>query len=433
MNTPSASHSEHRPTHRQSLTVFICALSVYVLAIAARTSLGMTGVTALERFHTDATGLAFFSTLQLFVYGGAQIPMGIALDRFGPRRMLTIGAVMVACAQAGMALAPSYGWALAVRALLGAGDATAFISVLRLLPSWFSPRFVPLLTQIASLAGMLGQLISAYPFLAAIQIFGWQPTFLAMAALGVGTAAISSLGVANFPHERQLHSADTPHSSSTPWHIGGKLRSMWHNPWVWYGFFTHWSTSGLTMVFTLLWGVPLLTEGMHLSSATASALIALIVFGNAISGLALGKLSASHPHARFSVIVAAHAALMGAWVLLLSHPQPPHEGWALLLVAVISVVGMVSMYAFDLVRVGTPAQHLGVALGAVNMGGFLCALISVLAIGEILDLLAPNGAWDWATMRAACAVQAAPWIIGLIGVLIADQVCRRTAQYAAMR
>ena len=79
----------------------------------------------------SASTLALFSSLQVGVYGLAQVPVGLALDRWGPRRLLTAGAVLVALAQAGMALSTSVPAALTVRVLLGIGDATAFVSVLR--------------------------------------------------------------------------------------------------------------------------------------------------------------------------------------------------------------------------------------------------------------------------------------------------------------
>ncbi|MCW2838466.1 MAG: transporter, partial [Marmoricola sp.] len=65
--------------------VWTVGLLVYVLAVFHRSSLGVAGLVAAERFHISATQLATFTMLQLLVYAGMQIPVGLAVDRFGSR------------------------------------------------------------------------------------------------------------------------------------------------------------------------------------------------------------------------------------------------------------------------------------------------------------------------------------------------------------
>ena len=81
---------------------------IYVLAVFHRSSLGVAGLVATERFDISATQLATFTMLQLLVYAGMQVPVGLLIDRFGPRSVLLIGLVMMTLAQAAFAFADNY-------------------------------------------------------------------------------------------------------------------------------------------------------------------------------------------------------------------------------------------------------------------------------------------------------------------------------------
>ena len=136
--------------------MWVVGLLVYMLAVFHRSSLGVAGLAATERFDISAAQLATFTMLQLLVYAGMQIPVGLLVDRFGSRSVLLVGLVLMTLAQAGFAFAESYPVALLARAVVGVGDAMTFICVLRLVSSWFPARRIPLVTQLTGTLGQLG-------------------------------------------------------------------------------------------------------------------------------------------------------------------------------------------------------------------------------------------------------------------------------------
>lgn len=138
----------------------------YVVAVAGRTSLGVAGLQAVDRFSIDASTLATFSVVQLAVYAAAQIPAGTdrtGSDRIGSRKLITIGAVVLSAGQLLLGLVDTLPLALVPRVLIGLGDAAVLVSVLRLILVWFRPRIVPMITQLTGIVGQLGQVISAVP------------------------------------------------------------------------------------------------------------------------------------------------------------------------------------------------------------------------------------------------------------------------------
>lgn len=138
----------HDVGRRRAWLVWGVAVSVYVLAVFHRSSLGVAGLLATERFDIAASQLAFFTVLQLVVYAAMQVPVGVMLDRFGPRALLCGGLVVMTLAQFAFAFADSFALAAVARGFVGAGDAMVFVTVVRLVAVWFRPAQVPMTTQL---------------------------------------------------------------------------------------------------------------------------------------------------------------------------------------------------------------------------------------------------------------------------------------------
>ena len=65
--------------------VWVVGLLVYFLAVFHRSILAVAGLAAADRFDISAAQLATFTMLQLLVYAGMQIPVGLLVDRYGSR------------------------------------------------------------------------------------------------------------------------------------------------------------------------------------------------------------------------------------------------------------------------------------------------------------------------------------------------------------
>lgn len=119
--------------------VWSTGLLAYIVAVLDRTTLGVSGLDAADRFGASPGVLSTFVVLQVIVYAAAQIPAGLLLDRFGSKAMILSGGALMVLGQLTMAFTESLPAAVAARAVLGLGDAFTFISVLRLVPHWFTP------------------------------------------------------------------------------------------------------------------------------------------------------------------------------------------------------------------------------------------------------------------------------------------------------
>ena len=202
-----------------------------------------------------AAQLGLVSMLQLAVYAAMQVPSGVLLDRFGPRRLVTPGALVMAAGQLVLATSDTVPGAVLARVLVGTGDALTFISVLRLVTVWFPPRRAPVITQVTGIVGQLGQVAATFPLVALLHAAGWTPTFLVVAAAGLAVALLAGLGLRDLP-------AGAPVPVVAPLgEVRARLGAAWREPATRLGLWSHFVTQFSGSVFGLLWGYPFLVVG----------------------------------------------------------------------------------------------------------------------------------------------------------------------------
>jgi MFS family permease len=397
------------------------ALVAYTVAVFHRSSLGVAAVEAQERFSAGASAVSLFLVLQLAVYAALQVPVGVALDRFGSRALILAGALTMAAGQLTLALAGDVPTAIAARVLVGAGDAMTFISVLRVVNQWFSGRTVPLITQLTGLLGQLGSVAAASPLVALLHGTSWRTTFLGAAATGLLVSVLVLVGL-----------RDAPAGTVRPPAAGldevrHNLVTAWREPGTRLGLYTHLTTQFSGTVFALLWGYPFLVVGEGLTPGTAATLLTLQVFVGMCVGPMLGRLCGRWPLRRSVLVFAILAGTVTMWTVVLLWPGRAPLPLLVALVVVLATNGPGSMIGFDYARTENPAERMGSASGVVNVGGFVSSLLTILAVGAVLDLLTPGASTDYGldAFRAAFAAQYLFWGIGLVGVLRHRRELRR--------
>jgi len=398
--------------------VWSTGLLAYTVAVMDRTTFGVAGLEAAQRFSASPTMLSTFVVLQLTVYATAQIPAGVLLDRFGSKAMIVAGGSLMFVGQLSLALTESLPVAIAARAVVGLGDAVTFISVLRLVPRWFPPRQVPMVSQLTGLSGQFGQVLTAVPFLGLLADSGWTRAFSAAAGLGALSVMFTVLLVNNAPLGLATEDPVIDLRATLK-----SIRTVWMRPGTRLGFFSHMGTPFSITVFALMWGVPYLTVAQNVSRTGAGTLLTISVAATIVSGVLIGIITGRHPHRRSWVVLAIIAGNALAWTAVLALPSPAPYWLLVVLVTVISSGGPGSMVGFDIARTFNPGAALGTAQGAVNVGGFLAALVVMQTMGMIIQA---SGGYSFDSFRLAWCVQYIVWAVAVVGILITRRKARRT-------
>ncbi|MEQ3554441.1 MFS transporter [Pseudonocardia nematodicida] len=402
---------------RGAYLVWSAGLLAYVVAVLQRSSFGVAGLEAADRFDAGPTVLAGFLVLQLLVYAALQVPVGVLIDRFGARTMVLAGAVIMTIGQVLVAVSTALPLAITARVLVGAGDALTFISVLSVLPAWFPARRVPLMTQVTALLGQSGQILSAIPLATVLHGAGWTAAFLSAAAAGV-VAAVAVFAV----FSDRPPGSPPPGPAASPREVVDGLVAAWRHPGTRLGLWSHAGTQFSGLVFALLWGVPYLVAGHGMSPTGASVMLTVLVAAGAVAGPVFGEFTARHPLRRSWLVLAVIGATVLVWTVVLLVP-PPAPLWLLVvLVLVLAANGPCSAVGFDFARTFNPVHRRGTAVGIVNVGGFTASLTTTLLVGAVLGIA---GGYHPDAFRIAWLVQFPIWAIAVLGVLDARRKARR--------
>jgi MFS family permease len=393
--------------------IFGVALGAYVIAVTHRTAFGIASVDALDRFGIGATALSMLAVVQIAFYALMQVPAGTLLDRWGPARVILAGSLIMAAGQALMAFAPSFGWALAARALVGAGDAPVFIAVTRLVAIHFPPRRVPVMVQLTGLIGQTGQLASAVPLAYLLHRSGWSPAFVSLAVLGVIAAGAVWWVLVRPTRDADADSQVRPRTGS----VADALSTHWRTPGVRLGFWSHFLGPFSAHTIALVWGVPYFTTAQERSRADASLLLTCLVLANIAVAPFIGMLTAAHPLRRSWLVLGSAVVTALGWTALLLATTPRPLWQLIAFVVILGAGGPMSLVGMDFARSFAVKHKTGSAAGFVNMGGHLATMIGVLLVGVALEVISPRGSpYTLGEYRLAFASLAIPWVIGVVGV-----------------
>jgi MFS family permease len=399
-----------RAVPRGAWAVWGIGLLAYAMAVLQRTSLGVAGLDAASRFGASASVLASFAVLQLLVYAALQIPVGVVLDRIGPTRLIVTGGAVMALGQALLAVATTLPLAIGARVLVGAGDAMTFVCVLRLVATWFPPSRNPVMTQLTGLTGQVGQIISSVPLVALLHGPGWTPTFLTAAAAGGVVTVVALIALRDAPP-----GAVVVRRSPGLTTVRRQLGAAFRHPGTRLGLWTHFTTQFAGTAFVLLWGYPFLVSGEGRSPHVASALLTLLVVAGMIAGPVFGTLVARHPLRRSWLVLGIVGLTVAAWTAVLAWPGRAPLGLLVALVVVLAIGGPGSMIGFDF----------------VNIGGFVASLLTIFAVGVVLDAVSPGGGgvgrsatYDLGSFKLAWSVMYVVWAVGVIGILVSRRRVR---------
>ena len=403
----------HDIGRRRAWVIWLVALAVYVLAVFHRSSLGVAGLIAADRFDISATSLATFTVLQLVVYAGMQVPVGVLLDRYGSRAMLLVGLGLMTLGQLAFAFAHSFPAAVAARAVVGAGDAMVFVSVIRLVTVWFLVRQAPLVTQLTGLSGQLGAIAAAGPLSYLLHAFGWTRAFALTSSIGVVLLVAVLALVKDSPYRRGDVVAVKLRA------LAQSVRTVWGNPGTRLGMWSHFASQFSATVFSLLWGYPFLVQGLGWSARGASTLLMAMTAWAVVSGLITARLVARLPYYRSWIVVGVVITMVVPWTAVLLWPGAAPDWLVVVMAFATASGGPAAMVGFDLARSFTPAHETGRANGLVNIGGFTASLLTMALIGVVLDLSSSGGmdSYTLGDFKLAMAVQYVFWTLGVVQTL----------------
>ena len=230
--------------------VFLPFALGYYLSYLLRVVNAVIAPDLIRELDLTAGDLGLLTSANFLAFAAFQLPLGILLDRFGPRRTEAALLVIAAAGALIFSLAQSLDTLIIGRALIGLGTSACLMAAFKAYVMWFPPDRIPLINGFQMAAGGLGALTGTVPVESALAVTDWRGVFLVFAGLSLAAAAIlffivpkRGLGAgAGESFADQLRGVREVFSAARFWRIAPlcvasqatflAIQSLWSGPWL---------------------------------------------------------------------------------------------------------------------------------------------------------------------------------------------------------
>lgn len=264
------------------------AASFFFLMYIGRVSPGVIATDLMRDFSVSAFALGSLSAYFFYPYVAMQVPVGILVDRFGTRSLLTLMLLLCAMATYLFGSTSSLEMAKLARFLCGFSASFAFVGSLKLASVWFPARRIGLLAGLTQTLGMLGAALGQRPIAMFVESFGWRATEQGLAIVFFALACLVLLFVRDRPAQGPVHG--TGHLVKGSDLLAG-FSVVVKNSQTWINGFYAGLLFAPTAAFAELWGNEFLKQTYGLDIKVTTIGIGLIFIGWSVGGPLIGAWS----------------------------------------------------------------------------------------------------------------------------------------------
>jgi MFS family permease len=354
----------------------------------------------MHKFQIDATEFGLLSSMYYYGYAGAQIPIALLLERFGPRIIVSL------CCSACSASIFLFYWAeswylvLFARFLIGVGSAAGFLGTFKIISLWFPFSTYARMFGLTNTVGLLGAVYGGKPISQLITLYGWEDVLLIIGAAGLILTGLILTAIKSY-----------------------KLPCLQQNPSFFTSFKSFFSMPILLLValgsllmvgplegFADVWGVPYLMEVYSFEKADASFITSSIFTGMIVGGPILAYFSEKFKAP--SQMTALCGILMAVLftIVLFSHGDLSYMS----LFMIMFIVGILCCYQVLIFSMGAsavPLEMRNITIAFLNSINMLGGVFFHTIIGTLMDIFWTGEISEGQRVYEATAFEYAIWTI----------------------
>jgi MFS family permease len=348
-------------------------------------SYGLRGINAviapelMRELSINATGLGLLTSAYFLAFGLFQLPLGLLLDRFGPRRVEAALLLVAAAGCALFGLGKTLATLAVARALIGLGVSACLMASFKAFSQWFPAERFPALSATIMMAGSLGALSATVPVEAALPVLGWRGIFILFAGLLVMTSGFLMTVPDHVDSSRKESFSEQVHT----------LGRIFADRVFWRYAPQGCLTSGGFMAIHGLWAVPWMMEVNGITRSDAANVLFLMGFAMLI-GYVLVASCAGWLERRgispMTLLITGLGGLLLAEMAIILNLAAPRLLWPL-----VSLFFSLSTLAFSQLTVAFPVSVAGRVNSAFNVMGFAGAFALQWGIGATVETFASDG------------------------------------------
>ena len=394
--------------------IWLLCANFYLYAYFQRVAPSVMISELMRDFGVTAVVLGNLSAFYYYAYASIQLPVGVLLDRFGPRRVLSAALLLSGLGSLLFATAEALPQAYIGRLLIGAGVGFALVGTLKVAAVWFPPKRFALVTGLTFMLGMVGAVGGQAPLAVVVDAVGWRDTLM-------GAAAVALIGVPLV--WLAVREGAEPEPKVAPVPAIGLLRSVGliaTTPQTWICSVYSTMNFAMMLAFVGLWGVPYMMEAHDLSRPAAALSTSLVLIGFGIGGPLSGWLSDYLGRRKAPMLISAVGVLVTFW-LIVYVPGLPLSAINVLLFAC-GVFQGGAVLGFPTAREHNQPGADGTTLGFINTISVSSGAILQPLIGWLLDLN-----WDGRMEEGAQIFSVEAYRAAFVSLLVAGGIAVVTA------
>ena len=371
------------PTVNPWLRIFLPFAAGYFLSYLLRNVNAVIAPELMRELGVSAADLGLLTSAYLFAFGAFQLPLGILLDRYGPRRVESALLLLTAAGAVIFGLGQGISGLVAGRALIGLGVSACLMASFKAFSLWFPMARQASLNAAIMAAGGLGALTASTPLGWVLPLIGWRGAFYSLATLSLLAAllifttpdkpATSAAAAGNESLARQLRGVGEVLTSSIFWRYAPQTALI----------------TGGFMAMQGLWAVPWLMNFSGLTQQAAAYHLLLMGIGMLLGFIAIAafvtRLAARGiPPER--ILAVGMGGGIGITLLIVIDGAPSQLLWFAM-----GLVFSVGNLAYALLSSQFPAQMAGRVNTTLNLLAFVGAFGIQWGFGAVVDALAATG------------------------------------------
>lgn len=342
-------------------------------------SFGVMSNELMHDFAVTSQTLGVLSGIYFYSYSFMQLPSGIMVDYFGPKRLLIIATATCALSTIAFSMTHSFYMALLARLMIGFGSAFAVVGTMKLAANWFSSNRFAFLTGLMVTIGMMGSIVGEAPLSMLVDHFGWRESMVFMGCFGLALAALIYIAASDNPNDKNIAHLPEEHDE----HVFANLLTLIKNRQLWliafYGGFMYMSTP----VFCGLWGVPFLMVKMGITKTLAASYISIAFLGWMIAsplwGIFSNRIGLRKPPLYFASV----GSLLS--VLIFIYVPIQHHIWLQLSLFTFGIFSAAFLPAFSVAKELCSKHYVATGLSFMNMMNMIGIAIVNPLVGWLLD------------------------------------------------
>jgi len=374
-----------RKNNIKALSIWSIAAFFYGYEFFLRASPSVMQAQLQKDLMLDAEGLGFIVSLYYWAYASMQVPAGMLIDRFGPKNILTVAAVIcsVSIWAFGMATEPIV--AGIARFMIGFGSAFAIIGTFKLAGNWFPSSQFAFFAGFTLTFGTIGATLANTPLEILVNWIGWRMSLFTLCGIGLLNAFALWFFVKDHPSSQKVEAVDHPKKDENSGKVWKTFKEVILNSQSWYiGAFAAFIYIPITC-FGELWGFPFIMKSCSYEGTKASFLISLIFIGITGGAPLFGWLSDAWKRRKIPLFIGTFGSLVSISIAIYV-PDLSFAFMAFLMIFLGICLGS-HMILFALIRENNPPNASAIASG---FGNFVCMIVPGVIqylIGVSLDFL----------------------------------------------